>query len=174
MLGMLKEGEIPAKRMLKLVDGRLTWIEEKVIQDPNYKDPEIYETDKYRQVEKEEYYDYITQCKACRTDFIAYDKEGKRTMNFCPCCGIRLKREKKETTYGEYLEVKDMPEDLRERAKLVNACVSEIKEQIIANKVDADWNTMKVIVKEPEESGVHHYIKNKIWTVGLKVKVYEE
>ena len=70
-------------------------------------------------------------------------------------------------TYGEYLEVKDMPEDLRERAKLVNSCVEEIKAQINANHDDADWNTMEVLVNEVLKEG------RRIWCVGIKVKKYE-
>jgi len=82
--------------------------------------------------------------------------------------------------YGNTLKIKDMPVDLRERAKIVQACVEEIKAQINADYDDADWSTMEAFLKEPteplnpfntiiDENGeIHPY-----WTVGVKVKPYE-
>ena len=63
------------------------------VYDPDWKDPEIYSTDTYAQEEKEEFYDYPTRCLKCGTMFIAYDAGGERRINFCPCCGKRLKGE---------------------------------------------------------------------------------
>lgn len=58
--------------------------------DPDYKDPEMIETDTYYLADKEEYYYYPTVCKACGTQFQAHDKEEKNVRNYCPGCGKRL------------------------------------------------------------------------------------
>ena len=58
--------------------------------DPDWQDPEIFETDTFFQEEKDEFYDYVTRCKKCRTEFIAYNVDGNRVMKFCPGCGKTL------------------------------------------------------------------------------------
>ena len=57
--------------------------------DPDYKDPEIRETDTYRITDKEEFYNYMTVCNACGAEFIAY-QDGLLVRNYCPFCGKRL------------------------------------------------------------------------------------
>ena len=59
--------------------------------EPNwdYKDPEIYETETYKVEDKEEYYGYPTICKACGTEFQAY-QGAEKIRNFCPGCGRKL------------------------------------------------------------------------------------
>lgn len=47
-------------------------------------------TDKYRIEDKNEYWDYETICLSCEACFMAYDKEGQRVRNYCPCCGAKL------------------------------------------------------------------------------------
>ena len=59
--------------------------------DPDYVDPEIRETEDCRIADKEEFYDYVTVCKKCGTEFIAYST-GKLVRNYCPCCGERIER----------------------------------------------------------------------------------
>lgn len=58
--------------------------------DPDWKDPEIYEADEYQVEDKDEFYDYVTRCKSCWAEFMAYGKDGKRVNNFCPQCGKKL------------------------------------------------------------------------------------
>ena len=58
--------------------------------DPDYKDPEEIETDEYRIEGKEEYYGYVTFCKACGISFQAYDLDGEYVRNYCPGCGTKL------------------------------------------------------------------------------------
>ena len=60
--------------------------------DPDYEDPEIRETKKYRITDKEELYNYMTVCKKCGTEFIAYFAT-KLVRNYCPCCGEPLEGE---------------------------------------------------------------------------------
>ena len=57
--------------------------------DPDYEDPEIRETDTYIITDKEEFYDYLIVCKACGTEFMAY-QDGLPVRNYCPFCGKRL------------------------------------------------------------------------------------
>ena len=86
----LREGEVPPSRKLKLIDGEWAMVQEKVEYDPDWVDPEIMETETYLQEDKEEFYDYLIRCKACWTEFIAYNKHGEKTMNYCPECGKKL------------------------------------------------------------------------------------
>ena len=58
--------------------------------DPDYKDPEERETDKYSIEGKEEYYGYVTFCKVCGTSFQAYNLDGEPVRNYCPGCGQKL------------------------------------------------------------------------------------
>ena len=58
--------------------------------DPDYKDPELIETDTYRIEDKEEYWNYETVCKSCGTRFIAYGEEWDTIRNYCPGCGQKL------------------------------------------------------------------------------------
>lgn len=58
--------------------------------DPDYKDPEMIETDTYYLADKEEYYYYPTVCKGCGTQFQAYDRDNQNIRNYCPGCGNRL------------------------------------------------------------------------------------
>lgn len=85
----LVEGKLPPVHRIMWNDG--SFRHEWYYPDPkeDWKDPEIYETDNYRQEDKDEFYDYVTVCKACQTKFIAY-KAGEKTMNYCPCCGKQL------------------------------------------------------------------------------------
>ena len=86
----LVEGKCPPVCRLALRDGRFQreWYYPEP--DPDWEDPDIYEADNYSQEDKEEYYDYVTVCKACETRFIAYNNAGKRAMNYCPFCGEKL------------------------------------------------------------------------------------
>ena len=59
--------------------------------DPEYKDPQITETGTYSIEDKDEFYNYVTRCKACGTKFIAYDESYKLIGNYCPGCGKELK-----------------------------------------------------------------------------------
>ena len=49
------------------------------------------ETEMYVEEEKDEYYDCPIRCKKCRTEFMAYDRNTKKIMNYCPGCGRKLK-----------------------------------------------------------------------------------
>ena len=53
-------------------------------------DPEEHETDRYIIDGKEEFYDYVTICKACECQFIAFDKRYNLTRYYCPHCGKKL------------------------------------------------------------------------------------
>ena len=88
----LKEGKVPPVRKLKLIDGEWQMVEEEVEYDPDWVDPEIGETETYLQEDKDEFYDYVIRCKACGTAFIAYSKDYKKMMNYCPGCGTELVR----------------------------------------------------------------------------------
>ena len=87
----LREGEVPPVRILSLINGEWVMTEYTPIYDPEYVDPEVYETETYSQEDKDEMYDYMIRCKACRTEFIAYDIDGNKILNYCPGCGKKLK-----------------------------------------------------------------------------------
>ena len=89
----LVEGKCPPERRLVNIDGKWEWETFYPEPDEDYEDPEIYETETYSQEDKDEFYDYVTRCKKCWTEFIAYDKNGERTMKYCPECGARLAEE---------------------------------------------------------------------------------
>ena len=82
--GPLMEGERP---------GALYYDEEGNLQRrelPEYEPYEPVVTEKYVINDKEEFYDYMTTCKQCGADFMAYDSSGNAVRNYCPCCGERL------------------------------------------------------------------------------------
>jgi len=88
----LTEGEIPQRRYMDK-EGNMHY--EDVVPDPDYVDPEIREEDKFLVWDKEEFYDYVTHCKHCGTEFIAYasvpgNKLFDLVRNYCPGCGKRL------------------------------------------------------------------------------------
>ena len=82
------EGKMPPVRRMK-ADG--TWEEYYPEPNPDYKDPEIYETDTYIHMDKDEMYDYVTKCKACGVAFIARLKWEPLERFYCPGCGKLLK-----------------------------------------------------------------------------------
>lgn len=53
------------------------------------------ETDTYELEEKDEFYDFITYCKACNTEFIAYGTQ-RLIRNYCPGCGRQLVKQEAE------------------------------------------------------------------------------
>jgi hypothetical protein len=58
---------------------------------PEKPDPEMIETDTFAVTGKEEYWDYETICRKCKTVFIAYDAYHRgRIRNYCPGCGMKL------------------------------------------------------------------------------------
>ena len=92
----LVEGKLPPVHRYSLHEGqfRHEWYYPEP--DTEWEDPEIYETEKYRQEDKEEYYDYETVCKTCGTRFIAYNNAGKRAMKYCPFCGVNLEEKQND------------------------------------------------------------------------------
>ena len=81
------EGKCSPVKRLK-ADG--TW--ESYYPEPtNEPDENITETETYAIEDKEEFYDYVTKCKKCGTEFIAYFNTSTRTNNYCPHCGGKLK-----------------------------------------------------------------------------------
>ena len=58
--------------------------------DPDYEDEEMFETDTFEVIDKDEYWGYPTMCKKCGTEFQAYDTNGVVTRNYCPGCGEKL------------------------------------------------------------------------------------
>lgn len=55
------------------------------------------ETDTYKLKDKDEFYDFITCCKACNTEFIAYgQRTDKAIRNYCPGCGKQLVKQEAE------------------------------------------------------------------------------
>ena len=58
--------------------------------DPDYVDPETYETDGYSIEDKDEFYGYVTVCKSCGTRFQAFDKKYENIRSYCPGCGRSL------------------------------------------------------------------------------------
>ncbi len=84
------EGRCPPVSRLRKDGNR--WIKESMypVPTPDYEDPEIYETETYSQEEKDEWYAYVTRCKKCNTEFMAYDDSGERIIKFCPGCGEKL------------------------------------------------------------------------------------
>lgn len=87
----LIEGEMPPVKRLVEKDGQMLMEEYYPKFDPKWKDPEIYDAENFSQEDKDEFYDYVIRCHACSTELIAYDKNGNRVNNFCPCCGKKLK-----------------------------------------------------------------------------------
>ena len=55
-------------------------------------DPEIGDKGKYSVRDKDEFYDYVTVCNHCGTEFIATQRGITycRVRNYCPGCGERL------------------------------------------------------------------------------------
>lgn len=58
--------------------------------DPEYRDPEIREEEKYAVEDKDEFWGYVTRCKKCGARFQGYDADYNYVRNFCPGCGERL------------------------------------------------------------------------------------
>ena len=61
--------------------------------EPDYKDPEVREEDKFAVEDKDEFWGYVTMCKKCGARFQGYDNEYNYVRNFCPGCGERLVEE---------------------------------------------------------------------------------
>lgn len=57
---------------------------------------QIPETDTYELEDKDEFYDFITCCKACSTEFIAYGRNQNPIRNYCPGCGKQLVKQEAE------------------------------------------------------------------------------
>ena len=63
---------------------------------PYAKPEECIETDKYEIKDRDEFWDYVTVCKKCGCEFMAYVYKTQgvdghvAVRNFCPGCGERL------------------------------------------------------------------------------------
>ena len=88
MKNRLRKGKSP-KRYVRLHGDIYECVSDEWDIDPD--EPEVMETDTYVIDGGEEYYDYVTKCKACGTQFIAYDEDGL-TRNYCPGCGKQLQK----------------------------------------------------------------------------------
>lgn len=80
---LLVEGERPGETVLT-ADGK---IEKRVLQQlEEWKDEEL---ENMTILDKDEFYDHVTRCRHCGTEFIAYD-DRDLVRNFCPGCGKEL------------------------------------------------------------------------------------
>jgi len=88
----LTEGEYPPYTIMNK-DGDIEY--RQTVPDPDYVDPEIQEEEMFSVLDKDEFYGYVTKCKSCNVEFIAYDPQNDwaYVRNFCPGCGERLVKE---------------------------------------------------------------------------------
>lgn len=85
----MREGEVP-KDYVMGADGRIyERIREPGDPVPDPFEGNVPETETYILTDREEFYDFVTVCKACGVQFIAY-KDEEHVRNFCPGCGKKL------------------------------------------------------------------------------------
>lgn len=80
---ILVEGERPGETVLT-EDGK---IEKRVL--PPLEEWEDEELEDMTILDKDEFYDHVTRCRHCGTEFIAYENH-ESVRNFCPGCGKKL------------------------------------------------------------------------------------
>ena len=86
----LEEGKPIRKRIMKLVDGKWVFADKAPEDVPEWQKQEVIETETYIERGNEEFYDHVIMCKACETEFIAYNKSNEAAKNYCPGCGKKL------------------------------------------------------------------------------------
>lgn len=86
----LEEGKPIRRTIMKQVDGKWVLASEEPKNVPDWEMQEVIETETYWERGNEEFYDHVIQCKACGTEFIAYNKSNEAAKNYCPGCGKKL------------------------------------------------------------------------------------
>ena len=80
---ILIEGERPGETVLT-AEGK---IEKRVL--PPVEEWEDEELENMTILDKNEFYDHVTRCRHCGTEFIAYEND-ETVRNFCPGCGKKM------------------------------------------------------------------------------------
>ena len=82
---ILVEGERPGETVIT-ADGK---IEKRTL--PPLEEWEDEEHEGMTILDKDEFYDHVTKCRSCGTQFIAFSDDYKISVrNFCPGCGQKL------------------------------------------------------------------------------------
>ena len=81
---VLVEGERPGETVLT-AEGKIEKRELPPLEE--WKDEEM---ENAVILDKDEFYDHVTRCKNCGTEFIAYDNKNETIRNYCPGCGNEL------------------------------------------------------------------------------------
>lgn len=174
IIAMLNETEEPARLMTRaeVVD----WINS----DCNTRDPICEEVWPSWNINPKPYLCWIDPCDDYDTaDIVGYG-ENVRVWTKRPTEKQRAEAKWANDMhwYGKYVALTEEPTQ-----QIYDACVDKLKKSIDENKFEVAWETMEIIYKTPENSGLPFQVDPEtgeeevcgpFWTIAIKVKAKEK